>query len=304
MTRTTYWYPMSGWLPGPDGPDPAALRDAALRFDTMGVTDLVIGIDGRRLNATWNYLDGFDSRDFRADLEQALDGLFAAGFDGTISFMPLNGHYNWQTSSQTRSFWMVNATLDFIANSAHRGRVTGIVTDTEFAPTEEWRNADDAGKADILRQYAALLEGVNTRVKAFDPALLTTTYHGSYIDRGDARFLLDGVNYGDSATYAPLVDRIILPIRLTDEIDPLADHDFATLIDRAATQSAQELAALAGTGTQVLLDFEWEEAHRGLGAPNYYAQVEAAIAQAVADHPAFAGFAVFISASISLAAAL
>ncbi|MBS0124176.1 calcium-binding protein [Thetidibacter halocola] len=299
MERLTYWYPMNDWQPGSGGPDAAQIAEAGQRLATLGVTELVIGIDGRRLSSQWNYLDGFDSRAFRADLERVLDALFAGGFDGAVSLMPINGHYDWQTANHARAFWMVNATLRFIEASAHRDRVSGLVTDTEFAPTPEWQGADDAGKADILRQYVTLLDGIEARVTGFDPSLQTTTYHGAQIDRGDARLLLDGVNYGDSTVLGAAVDRIILPIRLTDAIDPGVAHDFDALIARAVAQTANELARLAVSATRIVLDVEWEEAHRGLGAPNLFAQVEAALAEAIADHPVLAGLAVFISPTIS-----
>lgn len=302
MSRFTYWYPMNDWQPGDGAPDAQAVGEAALRFNTLGVTELVIGVDGRKLNATWNYLDGFDSRAFRQDLETTLDLLFDAGYAGDIAFMPINGNYNWQTDNQARSFWMVNATLDFIGDSAHRDKVTGLVTDTEFVPTADWRDADNAGRADVLRQYAALLEGIDDRVKAFDPTLTTTTYQGAHIDKGDTRFVLDGSNYGNVATIGAHVDRIILPIRLTDAIDPNADHDFDALVRRVVAQTADELAHLDGTGSQIIVDFEWEESHRDLGAPNYFAQVEAAMSQAVLDHPAFAGVAVYIHSTLSTVA--
>lgn len=293
--RSAYWYPLNDWVVGDGPPDQQAVDDIVLRAQTMGVTDLVLGIDGRKLNATWDYLDTFDAQSFRADLDAALDLLFTSGYQGTVSLMPVNGLYNWQTDDHARTYWAVNATLRFIEDSPYRDRITGLVTDTEFGPTPEWQQADNAGKSEILRQYTELLSGINDRVKAFDPTLLTTTYHGSHIDKGDDRYLLDGVNFADSATYAGIVDRIILPIRLTDAIDPEADHDFDALISRAISQSADELAHLSGTGTTILLDFEWEEAQRDMGAPNYFQQIEAAITDAVRSHPAFAGFAVWIS---------
>jgi Ca2+-binding RTX toxin-like protein len=299
MTSLTYWYPMNGWQPG-DGPaNQSNIEDAAERFSTMDASNLVIGIDGRKLSFQWDYLSDFDARSFRDDLEQTLDVLFASGYAGKVEFMPINGHYNWQTENLSRSFWMVNATLAFVEDSAHRDKVAGLVTDTEFAPTNEWKNADNLGKAEILKQYSTLLKGVNDRVKAFDDTLTTTTYHGAFIDKGDDRYMLDGVNYGNSAVLGAHVDKIIVPIRLTDAIDPDVAHDFDALIARAVSQSADELNNLAGTATRIILDFEWEEAHRDLGAPNYFNQVEAAIARTVLDHPNFAGFAVFIDPTLS-----
>ncbi|MCA0920008.1 calcium-binding protein [Pseudooceanicola nanhaiensis] len=299
MTSLTYWYPMNDWTPESGAPSSSDVAEAALRYSTMGVTNLVIGIDGRKMSGEWDYLDGFDSDQFRADLEQTLDTLFASGFEGSIEFMPIAGNYNWQTHNLQRSYWMVEATLSFIGASAYGDRVAGIVTDTEFAPTPEWRNADDLGKAEILRQYVTLLEGINDRVKAFDQELTTTTYHGAYIDKGNSHYVLDGVNYGNSSVLGAHVDTIILPIRLTDAIDPGVEHDFDKLIARAVSQTADELAHLEGTATRIVIDFEWEEGNRDLGAPNYYAQIEAAFAEALADAPALAGFAVFISPSLS-----
>jgi Ca2+-binding RTX toxin-like protein len=218
---------------------------------------------------------------------------------GSIEFMPINGLENWKTAEHDRAFWMVEATLDFIEASDHRDRVNGIVTDTEFASTQEWALADDAGKADILSQYVTLLEGINDRVEAFDAQLTTATYHGAFLDMGDTRFELDGVNYGNSAVLGAHVDTIILPIRLTDVIDPDVAHDFDELVARALTQTSDELANLETTSTRIVLDFEWEESHRDLGSPNYFAQLEAAISDAVQADPAFEGFAVFIHPTLS-----
>lgn len=299
MMNLTYWYPMSDWTPGSGGPDPAAIREAAERYETMGVTNLVIGIDGRKMSYQWDYLEDFDSRAFREDLEEALGELYAGGFSGQIEIMPINGYYNWETQNHQRSFWMIDATLNFLRDSAYRDKVAGIVTDTEFGPTPEWRDADDAGKAEILRQYAEMLAGINDRVKTFDDGLATSTYHGAYIDRGDDRYMLDGVNYGDAAVIGAHVDRIILPIRLTDAIDPDGDHDFDRLVSRALDQTAEELAHLSGSGKRILIDFEWEESHRDLGAPNFYAQLRGAFTEALLNDPAFAGFAVFISPTLS-----
>ncbi|WP_238365595.1 calcium-binding protein [Mesobacterium pallidum] len=298
--RSAYWYPLNDWTVGDGPPDMAEALAMAQRMATMGVTELVLGIDGRKLHSAWNYLPTFDAPSFRADLETSLNRLFDAGYTGSVSLMPVNGLYNWQTENHAQTYWAVNATLRFIEDSPHRDRITGIVTDTEFGPTPEWNDADDAGRAEILRQYHTLLAGIDERVKDFDATLTTTTYHGAYLDRGDTRFTLDGVNYGDAATFAGVVDRIILPIRLTDAIDPEGDHDFDRLIARAVSQSADELAHLAGSDTTIVLDFEWEEAHQSMGAPNYFARVEAAIGAAVQDHPAFAGFTVWISPSVSV----
>ncbi|MCI5076084.1 MAG: hypothetical protein MRY80_13710, partial [Oricola sp.] len=299
MTQLSYWYPMNDWSPVTGGPSQADIEDAADLFGTLGVTTLVIGIDGRKLSSEWDYLDGFDSSAFAADLEETLDLLFASGFTGNVELMPINGLENWKTSEHERAFWMIDATLTFVGNSEHQDSITGIVTDTEFASTDDWILADDAGKADILRQYTVLLEGVNDRVKTFDASLTTSTYHGAFIDTGDTRFELEGVNYGDSAILGADVDTIILPIRLTDAIDPDVDHDFDELVARAVAQSADELANLSATSTRIVLDFEWEESHRDLGAPNYFAQVEAAIGATIADDPAFAGVAVFIHPTLS-----
>ena len=295
----SYWYPMNGWAPGTDIPSEADVDAAAQLYQTLGVTTLVLGIDGRKLSTEWDYLQNFDSTEFRADLETTLDRLYAAGFTGEIQLMPINGLENWKTAEHQRAFWMVEATLSFIAASAHQNHITGLVTDTEFAATTDWQQANVAGQAAILQQYITLLEGVKTRVQAAASPLTTATYHGAFLDTGDTRFEVGGVNYGNSAVLGAPVDFIILPIRLTDLIDPGVNHDFDLLVSLAQQRIADELAHLANTTTRVIVDFEWEEAEQGIGAPNFFRQLTTAIGQAVTQDPAFAGLAVFIDPTIS-----
>ncbi|MGI3186826.1 hypothetical protein [Nioella aestuarii] len=103
MSQVSYWYPLNDWHPDTGGPSSTDVSDAAQLYETLGVTNLVIGIDGRRLSVEWDYLDNFDSATFRQDLEQTLDELFASGFTGSIEIMPINGLENWKTSEHERA---------------------------------------------------------------------------------------------------------------------------------------------------------------------------------------------------------
>ena len=80
---------MNDWSPDTGAPAQTEIENAAQLYSTLGVTTLVIGIDGRRLSTEWDYLENFDSAAFAQDLEQTLDALYASGFTGSIEFMPI-----------------------------------------------------------------------------------------------------------------------------------------------------------------------------------------------------------------------
>ena len=133
--RSAYWYPLNDWTVGDGPPDLAEVEAMAQRMVTMGVTELVLGIDGRKLHSAWNYLPTFDAATFRADLGTALDRLFAAGYTGSVSLMPVNGLYNWQTENHAQTFPKVlRTTKPTNTATSSTMSVLGFTTRTAFPP--------------------------------------------------------------------------------------------------------------------------------------------------------------------------
>ncbi|MEN0087084.1 MAG: hypothetical protein AAF737_01475 [Pseudomonadota bacterium] len=305
MSNITYWYPFD--LNGQITLSAQEIQEAAYSFEMAGVSNLVIGIDGRRLSDNWDYLNGFNSTIFETDLEGILGDLFGAGYTGTVDLMPINSKDSWReilevTDANGNVIWTgypqddavttVEATLDFISGSAHGQQISGIVADAEFAQTTDWQNGTDADRADILRQYNDLLERMNTAVKTEDPNLKTISYHGAHVDDGTTgRYVLNGVDYGATETFGANVDTLIIPIRLTDLVDPEVNHDFDLLMSRVSAQIMDELGN--ASSTDIIVDLEWGEAENNTGRADFFSMVANELAAAITSDPEFAGVAVY-----------